>query len=214
MGRMPRIIGALLRISRGLRGLFSATCRSPPASRIQRSAGTWRRCTLTQSGRLHTIRSTTGRQVSRQAAWCRWASLRRSAKRSCVSDSPLPAALAERWPGELPGIGPMICASRCCRRARQQHQPARSVGPSVQEVVPPNTQVTGARMGTPKAARAPWHGACAEIVCLDKALNAGVDVSGGTMRAVNIGVSGGGHGTLKAACSSCASVLEFFGVSF
>ena len=82
------------------------------------------------------------------------------------------------------------------------------------EAVPPNPAVTGALMGTPTAARAPWHGACAEIGCLDKALNAGVDVAGGSSRAVNIGASGSGHGTFKAACSSCADVLEFFGVSF
>ena len=80
------------------------------------------------------------------------------------------------------------------------------------EVVPHNPQVTAALMGTPKAERAAWHGGCAEIVCLDKALNAGVDPSGGTMRAVNIGVSGAGHNTPKPFCSTCVDILNFFGV--
>lgn len=70
------------------------------------------------------------------------------------------------------------------------------------EIVPHNSQVTGALMGTPASARKPWHGGCAEIACLDKALNAGVDPSGGTMKAVNIGVSGKGHGTPKKICSA------------
>jgi hypothetical protein len=81
------------------------------------------------------------------------------------------------------------------------------------ESVPHNPQVTGALMGTPASARKAWHGGCAEIVCLDKALNAGVNPSGGTMRAVNIGVSGKGHGTPKKICSSCNDVLNHFGVN-
>lgn len=68
-------------------------------------------------------------------------------------------------------------------------------------------------MGTPASDRKPWHGGCAEIVCLDKALNDGVDVSGGTMRAVNIGVSGNGHGTAKKICTSCNDVLNHLGVN-
>lgn len=81
------------------------------------------------------------------------------------------------------------------------------------EVVEHNPQVTGALMGTPTAERAPWHGGCAEVACLDKALNAGVDPAGGTIKAVNIGVSGMGHGTPKKVCSSCNDVLEHFGVN-
>ncbi|MBD1581433.1 RHS repeat-associated core domain-containing protein [Pseudoalteromonas sp. S16_S37] len=80
------------------------------------------------------------------------------------------------------------------------------------EIVKPNPQVTGALMGTPASARKPWHGGCAEIVCLDKALNDGVDVSGGTIRAVNIGASGNGHGTAKKICTSCNDVLNHLGV--
>ena len=81
------------------------------------------------------------------------------------------------------------------------------------EMVPHNSQVTGALMGTPHSARAPWHGGCAEVVCLDKALNAGVNPAGGSARAVNIGVSGSGHNTLKPTCASCGDLFRFFGVS-
>ncbi|MEN5031063.1 RHS repeat-associated core domain-containing protein, partial [Pseudomonas sp. Ps21-P2] len=78
--------------------------------------------------------------------------------------------------------------------------------------VPHNPNVTGALMGTPASAREQWHGGCAEVVCLDKALNAGVDPAGGTSRAVNIGVSGDGHKTPKKACGSCRDLLGYFGV--
>lgn len=54
---------------------------------------------------------------------------------------------------------------------------------------------------------------CAEIACLDKAFNAGVNPIGGTMKAVNVGVSGKGHGTPKKICSSCNDVLNHFGVN-
>lgn len=81
------------------------------------------------------------------------------------------------------------------------------------EKVAHNPQVTGVLMGTPATARKPWHGGCAEIVCLDKALNAGVNPAGGTMKAVNIGVFGKGHGTPKKICSSCNDVLDHFGVN-
>jgi len=78
--------------------------------------------------------------------------------------------------------------------------------------VPHNPHVTGALMGTPVSARELWHGGCAEVVCLDKALNAGVDPAGGTSRAVNIGISGQGHKTPKKACGSCRDLLNYFGV--
>jgi len=82
------------------------------------------------------------------------------------------------------------------------------------EAVTHNPKVTGALMGTPSAARAPWHGACAEVACLDKALNAGVNPAGGSARAVNVGVSGAGHNTPKPVCTSCGDLFRFFGVSF
>ena len=54
--------------------------------------------------------------------------------------------------------------------------------------------------------RAPWHGNCGEIGCIDLALKAGINPGGGVARAVNIGKSGGGHGTPKPACTSCQEV--------
>jgi hypothetical protein len=84
------------------------------------------------------------------------------------------------------------------------------------ELVPDHPDVLGALMGVPKANRAPWHGACGEIVCLNKAMNAGVDPRGGTISTVNIGTSGGGvgHGTPKAPCVTCNFILKLFGVRF
>ena len=86
-------------------------------------------------------------------------------------------------------------------------------GVSGQAVVA-NSEVTGALMGTPARAREAWHGGCAEIVCLNKAMNAGVNPAGGSSRAVNIGSSGAGHNTPKAPCRSCQDVLRYFGVKF
>lgn len=73
-------------------------------------------------------------------------------------------------------------------------------------------QVQAALDKVPQAQRAPWHGHCAEPGCLSQALKAGVNPAGGTSRAVNIGTSGRGHGTLKPTCSSCKNVLDQFGV--
>lgn len=81
------------------------------------------------------------------------------------------------------------------------------------EAVPHSSKVTGALMGTSKAKRADWHGGCAEIVCLDKAFNAGVDPSGGKMRAINIGDVYGAHKSSKKVCSSCSDVLDHLNVN-
>ncbi len=80
------------------------------------------------------------------------------------------------------------------------------------EVVPENNFLTGILAGTPKAARNKFGFACAEIVCINKALNAGVDPTGGTLRTVNIGISGEGHKTSKKLCSACTDVAEFFDI--
>ncbi|PHM44406.1 RHS family protein [Xenorhabdus szentirmaii] len=85
------------------------------------------------------------------------------------------------------------------------------------DIVPHNPKVTGVLMGTPSAHRAPWHGGCAEISCLDQAFNAGVkvkDLTNATSKALNIGVSGVAHKSPKPACSSCSYVLKYFGVKF
>ncbi|MEQ1977599.1 hypothetical protein [Xenorhabdus sp. SGI240] len=85
------------------------------------------------------------------------------------------------------------------------------------ETVPQNSKVTGVLMGTPPAHRAPWHGGCAEISCLDQAFNAGVkveDLTKSTSKALNIGTSGIAHKSPKPACASCSYVLKYFGVKF
>jgi len=66
----------------------------------------------------------------------------------------------------------------------------------------------------PASQRAPWHGKCAEIGCINQALHSGVNPSGGTMRAVNIGKSKPGHGTPKPACSSCSNVGDQLGIKY
>jgi len=80
--------------------------------------------------------------------------------------------------------------------------------------VPHNDQVTGVLMGTPRKNRAQWHGGCAEVGCVDKALNAGIDVAGTRIRAVNVGTSGGGHNTPKEICSSCQYLLDYFRIGW
>lgn len=62
--------------------------------------------------------------------------------------------------------------------------------------------------------KAPWHGSCAEMGCLDQVLRAGLNPAGGTSRAVAIGASKPGHGMLKMTCSSCKGVLKEYGVNY
>ncbi len=62
--------------------------------------------------------------------------------------------------------------------------------------------------------KAPWHGQCAEMGCLNQALRAGINPVGGTSRAVAIGTSRPGHGVLKMTCSSCQGVLKEYGVNY
>jgi len=42
----------------------------------------------------------------------------------------------------------------------------------------------------------------------------GVDPAGRSMRSINIGNSGTGHGTPKPPCSSCVDMMTFFKVNF
>ncbi|TNH04333.1 PAAR domain-containing protein [Testudinibacter sp. TR-2022] len=60
--------------------------------------------------------------------------------------------------------------------------------------------------------RAPWHGYCAEIGCMNQALYAGQSLKGARGRAVNIGTSGKGHNTPKKPCSTCSNVATQLGV--
>jgi len=59
------------------------------------------------------------------------------------------------------------------------------------------------------APRAPWHGNCAEVGCIDQALKDGVDTNGGVSRAVNIV-----DGTVKKTCDSCKAMVERFGGTY
>ena len=81
------------------------------------------------------------------------------------------------------------------------------------EVVKPNGTVTGVLMGN-KGRRADWHGGCAEIVCLDKALNDGIDVAGGKLKSVNIGNRYAPHKSPKKLCDSCKDAASVLGVGY
>ncbi|MFZ5895573.1 MAG: toxin TcdB middle/N-terminal domain-containing protein [Myxococcota bacterium] len=74
-------------------------------------------------------------------------------------------------------------------------------------------RVSAALDKVPASQRAPWHGKCAEPGCISQALQAGIEPAGGVSTAVNIRASGNpNHGTFKAACSSCAALLDSFGI--
>lgn len=80
---------------------------------------------------------------------------------------------------------------------------SRSINPKVQEALDK----------IPAAQRSPFHGACAEVGCLSKAADAGVNPAGGTSQAVRIRAPGKeAHGSFMDACSSCKALLDYFGV--
>ena len=59
-----------------------------------------------------------------------------------------------------------------------------------------------------------FHGACAEINCISRAMDAGVDPSGGTMSVVKIRKPGHpAHGTVAELCPTCAQVIKRFGIT-
>jgi len=76
-----------------------------------------------------------------------------------------------------------------------------------------NQAVQAALNKVPVSTRTPWHGWCAEISCLSESFDDSVDPDGGTIRTVNIGHSGKGHGTPKKTCRSCVVVLKELGVN-
>ncbi|HBB87907.1 MAG TPA: hypothetical protein DC047_09850 [Blastocatellia bacterium] len=74
--------------------------------------------------------------------------------------------------------------------------------------------VEAALENVPAASRSGGHGRCAEPQALSRALEAGVDPRGGASAAQQVrGPGSTTHGTPRAACSSCAQVLQSFGVS-
>jgi len=76
-----------------------------------------------------------------------------------------------------------------------------------------NPKVQDALNKIPAAERSPFHGACAEVGCLSKAADAGVNPAGGTSQAVKIRAAGKeAHGSFMDACSSCKALLDYFGV--
>lgn len=84
------------------------------------------------------------------------------------------------------------------------------------EAIISNRTLLGVAMGTRNSAALrqahKFEFACAEIVCIQKALNAGVSPRGGVLRAVNIGRTGRGHNTPKRICDTCIDVKDFFGI--
>ncbi|WP_422394022.1 YwqJ-related putative deaminase [Pseudomonas khavaziana] len=73
--------------------------------------------------------------------------------------------------------------------------------------------VQAALSRVPSGSREPWHGWCAEVSCLSQSFDVFVDPDGGTIRTVNIGESGKGHGKPKKTCRSCDVVLKDLGVN-
>ncbi len=85
------------------------------------------------------------------------------------------------------------------------------------EAAPMSPEMTAALMSVPKGARAKYLGQCAEFVCLERAIAAGIDVKGGRIRVVAVGHENRGnypHGASRPPCPSCQSVLTFFEVSW
>jgi len=63
--------------------------------------------------------------------------------------------------------------------------------------------------------RSYYHGACAEIGCLNQATNAGVNPAGGIMRSVRIRRTGHpDHATPIPPCDSCKNVMDLMGVKY
>jgi hypothetical protein len=61
----------------------------------------------------------------------------------------------------------------------------------------------------PKGVQSVFHGCCGEVNAVSKALNAGADVAGSTIRTISIQT-----GKVIEACSSCQAILTRFGIKF
>jgi intein/homing endonuclease len=70
--------------------------------------------------------------------------------------------------------------------------------------------VQAAYDSVPPELQSPFHGNCAEGRAISAALEAGADPTGGTIVTVTIG--GPKHGMIKAPCTSCAWILNLFGI--
>jgi RHS repeat-associated protein len=67
----------------------------------------------------------------------------------------------------------------------------------------------------PAAQRSLFHGGCAEVGCLNQAINSGVNPAGGASQAVRIRAEWkAAHGSLMEPCSSCQALLDYFGVKY
>ncbi|MEM5370909.1 RHS repeat-associated core domain-containing protein [Paraburkholderia azotifigens] len=57
-----------------------------------------------------------------------------------------------------------------------------------------------------------WHGYCAEVDAINKALKAGYSLNGATIKTLNVTVDKR-HGKVKAVCKTCEPLTEFFGIT-
>ena len=81
----------------------------------------------------------------------------------------------------------------------------RAGGPGV----PTNPAVAKVAESVPSTSRSQFHGCCGEVNAVSKALNAGANVAGSTVRTISIQT-----GKVIEACSSCQAILTRFGIKF
>jgi RHS repeat-associated protein len=74
---------------------------------------------------------------------------------------------------------------------------------------PTNPAVEKVVDSIPKGVQSVFHGCCGEVNAVSKALNAGADVAGSTIRTISIQT-----GKVIEACSSCQAILTRFGIKF
>jgi hypothetical protein len=74
---------------------------------------------------------------------------------------------------------------------------------------PTNPAVAKVVDSIPKGVQSVFHGCCGEVNAVSKALNAGADVAGSTIRTISIQT-----GKVIEACSSCQAILTRFGIKF
>ncbi|AMG72867.1 YD repeat protein [Sphingopyxis granuli] len=81
----------------------------------------------------------------------------------------------------------------------------RAGGPGV----PTNPTVAKIAENVPASSRSVFHGCCGEVNAVSRALNAGADVAGSTIRTISVQT-----GKVMEACSSCKAILQEFGIKF